>query len=119
MCMGRHVSKGSQMLFFRENLGTGGLEVGENGIRPSLRKREMITRWPTPTSWEDVRAFCYLTPFLRRFIPGRAELVKIMKEGMDVEAEGEEGEEGEGTDRKELGQEVDPTGKEGEKKKRA
>lgn len=49
----------------------------------------MISEWPTPTSWEEVRAFCYLTPFLRRFIPGRAELVRIMKTGMEVEIEEE------------------------------
>ena len=29
-------------------------------------------------SQEEVEAFCYLTPFLRRFIPGRAELCGIL-----------------------------------------
>ena len=49
----------------------------------------MIAEWPTPESWEEVRDFCYLTPFLRRFIPGRAELVKILKKGMEVEMDEE------------------------------
>ena len=71
--------------FFDCSLELVGLEAGDNGIRPSLRKRKMISEWLRPTSWEEVRAFCYLTPFLRRFIPGRAELVKIMKKGMEVE----------------------------------
>ena len=76
--------KGPKCHLFDRTLGMVGLEVGDNGLRPSLRKRKMITEWPMPASWEEVRAFCYLTPFLRRFIPGRAELVKIMKKGMEV-----------------------------------
>ena len=77
--------KGPKCHFFDRTLGMVGLEAGDNRIRPSLRKRKMITEWPTQTSWEEVRAFCYLTPFLQRFIPGRAELVRIMKRGMVVE----------------------------------
>ena len=79
--------KGPKCHFFGRTLGLVGLEAGENGIRPSLRKRDMIAQWPTPTSWEEVNAFCYLTPFLRRFIPGRAELVKMMKKGMYLEGD--------------------------------
>ena len=82
--------KGPKCNFFERTLGMVGLEAGENGIRPSLRKRKMISEWLTPTSWADVRAFCYLTPFLRRFIPGRAELVKIMKAGIEVDLGEEE-----------------------------
>ena len=48
-------------------------------MRPSLRKRETILQWPTLVNQEEVEAFCYLTPFLRQFIPGRAELVRILK----------------------------------------
>jgi len=40
-----------------------------------------MLQWPTPTCQVDVEAFCYLTPFLRRFIPGRVELVRIIKYG--------------------------------------
>ena len=102
--------KGPKCHFFDRTLEMVGLETGENGIRPSLRKRKMITEWPTPRSWEDVRAFCYLTPFLRRFIPGRAELVKIMKKGMEVELNEEKegiGDTGGDPERKEPEEEVD------------
>lgn len=73
--------KDSKSFFFCDSLQFVGLEVGPNGLRPSLRKREAILQWPTPTCQADVEAFCYLTPFLRRFIPGRAELVRIIKYG--------------------------------------
>lgn len=75
--------KDSKSCFFSESLQFVGLEAGPNGLRPSLRKRETILQWPIPTSQEEVEAFCYLTPFLRRFIPGRAELVRIMKYGKE------------------------------------
>ena len=77
--------KGPKCHFFDRSLELVGLEAGENGKQPALGKRKMISEWPTPTSWEEVRAFCYLTLFLRRFTPGRAELVKIMKKAMEVE----------------------------------
>lgn len=96
--------KGPKCHFFDRSLELVGLVAGASRLRPSLRKRKMIAEWPTPTSWEEVRAFRYLTPFLRRFIPGRAELVKIMKKGMEVELHSEEEEnrgKGETLDRKE------------------
>ena len=97
--------KGPKCHFFDRSLELVGLEAGDNGIRPSLRKGKMIVEWPTPASWEEVQAFCYLTPFLRRFIPGGAELVKIIKRGMEVEMNQEKRtdvDEGETLGRKEL-----------------
>jgi len=76
--------KDSKSCSFSDSLHFVGLEAGPNGLRPSLRKRETILQWPIPTSQEEVEAFCYLTPFLRRFIPGRAELVRIMKHGKET-----------------------------------
>jgi hypothetical protein len=78
---GPHYLKPSKSFFFFPSLEFVGLVAGIDGIRPSLQKREMILQWPTPTCQEEVDAFCYLTPYLRRFIPGRAELVRIMKGG--------------------------------------
>ena len=75
--------KGDKCHFFRSSLGFVGLEAGENGLRPSIKKRDTILKWPTLTSFEEVEAFCFLTPFLRRFIPGRAELVRVMKYGSE------------------------------------
>jgi len=71
----------SKSCFFSDSLHFVGLEAGPNGLRPSLCKRETILQWPIPTRQEEVEAFCYLTPFLQRFIPGRTELVRIMKYG--------------------------------------
>ena len=112
--------KGPKCHFFERSLSLLGLEAGEDGIRPSLRKRTMITQWPTPTSWEEVRAFCYLTPFLRRFIPGRAEWVRIMKKGMEVEVYEEEemeGDDGGGPERKKPEEKETDIGKAKKKRK--
>ena len=79
--------KDSKSHFFCESLDFVGLEAGPNGLRPSLKKREAILDWPTPVTHDEVDAFCYLTPFLRRFIPGRAELVRILKYGITDEVE--------------------------------
>jgi hypothetical protein len=70
--------KPSKSFFFFPTLEFLGLEGNTAGLRPSLRKREQILSWPTPQSQEEVEAFLYLTPFLRRFIPGRAEHHRIM-----------------------------------------
>jgi hypothetical protein len=70
--------KPSKSFFFFPTLEFLGLEGNTAGLRPSLRKREQILGWPTPQSQEEVEAFLYLTPFLRRFIPGRAEHHRIM-----------------------------------------
>ena len=77
--------KGEKCHFFRSSLGFVGLKCGGNGLRPLVKKQAAVLRWPRPSSFEEVEAFCYLTPFLRRFIPGRAELVRIMKYGSKEE----------------------------------
>jgi transposase InsO family protein len=109
--------KGPKCLFFDQTLELVGLEAGDNGLRPSLRKRKMILEWPTPESWDDVMAFCYLTPFLRRFIPGRAELVRIMKKGMEVEIDEEN--EGGDLERKEPGEWEEDNGNKKVRRKKA
>ena len=77
--------KDSKSYFFCNSLDFVGLETGQNGMRPSVRKRETMLQWPTPTNQEEIEAFCYLTPLLRRFIPARAELVRVVKYGASVE----------------------------------
>jgi len=76
--------KDTKSYFFCDSLDFVGLEAGPNGLRPSLRKREAILLWPTPKGEEEGDAFCYLTPFLRRFIPGQAELVRVIKQGASM-----------------------------------
>jgi hypothetical protein len=44
-----------------------------------MLKREVILNYPTPTNHAEVETFLYWTPFLRRFIPSRAELARLMK----------------------------------------
>ena len=72
--------KPSKTSLFFPSLEFVGLQGSGSGLRPSLRKREQILQWPTPTCYEEVDAFCFLTPFLRRFIPGRADLCAILQE---------------------------------------
>ena len=71
--------KPAKSFFFFPSLEFVGLEGTGQGLRPSIRKRNQILEWPTPRNLEEVNAFCFLTPYLRRFIPGRAELVAILK----------------------------------------
>src|SRR5437762_9342352 len=51
-----------------------------DGLRPSIRHRDRILNWPIPENREELDAFLWLTPFLRIFIPGRAEHVIRLKE---------------------------------------
>lgn len=51
-----------------------------NGLRPSLRHRDKALHWPIPTNKREVEAFCWITPFLRTFIPGRAEHIMRIKD---------------------------------------
>ena len=86
--------KDSKSSFFCHSLDFVGLKEGSNGLRPSLRKRETMLHWPAPANYKEVEAFCHLRVFLRWFIPGCAELVRIMKYGKEegsgqIEQEGE------------------------------
>lgn len=54
--------------------------TGKGGtIRPSIKHRNEILNWPIPANKKELEAFVYLTPFLRIFIPGRADHVVQMK----------------------------------------
>lgn len=69
----------SKTFLFFPSLEFVGMEGSGTGLRPSLRNRNQVKEWPTPTCYEEVDAYGYLTPFLRRFIPGRADLVAVMQ----------------------------------------
>lgn len=71
--------KGLKCAFSMSTLDMTGLEGSVNGLQPSVEKRNKIESWETPGCKADVEAFAYLTPFLQRFIPGRAEHVRVMK----------------------------------------
>jgi hypothetical protein len=51
-----------------------------DGLRPSIRHRDRILNWPVPRDQKELDAFLWLTPFLRIFIPGRAEHAIRLKE---------------------------------------
>jgi hypothetical protein len=76
---GPHYLKPSKSFFFYPTLEFVRLMVGRDGIWPSLQKTDMILSWLTLETREEMEAFCYLMPYVRWFILGRTELVKIMK----------------------------------------
>ena len=39
----------------------------------------MFREWPAPTTKEELLKFTYMLPFLRNYIPGRADLTTILK----------------------------------------
>ena len=72
------------------------MEIEEGRIRPGAKHRHLIRTWrdrwapihtaeqPTltqqsPISWDELSHFIHITPYLRRFIPGRANLVMKIK----------------------------------------
>ena len=70
---------GHKIILFANTLQLLGFEAGPAGLRPSRKHLEKIKHWPEPTNREELDAFLQLTPFLRIFIPGRAQLVMEMK----------------------------------------
>lgn len=56
-----------------------GFTSSEEGLRPNLGKLRAFEDYLSPRTPEEVERFCYMTPFLRWFIPGRAEHVRRMK----------------------------------------
>ena len=76
---------GPKTNLFMSSLELLGFEGNSNGIRPSLKHREKISNWAVPTNRAELDAFLWLTPFLRIFIPGRSELVMIMKEAYMIQ----------------------------------
>ena len=71
---------GEKTHVFADSLEMVGFQGNAEGLRPSIKHREKIINWPTPTNREELDAFLWLTPFLRIFIPGRAEHVLRLKE---------------------------------------
>jgi RNase H-like domain found in reverse transcriptase/Integrase zinc binding domain len=57
-----------------------GFSGSAEGLRPSARHQDRMRNWPTPRTREELEAFIWLTPFLRIFIPGRADHVRRLKE---------------------------------------
>lgn len=59
-----------------------------DGIRPSASKISALRNWPTPTNKTELMRFVNGLPFLRIYIPGRANLTKTLKEAIIYEGKG-------------------------------
>lgn len=66
-------------VFFSDQIGILGLTGDRHGLRPDDRKLKVMREYPIPRSFEEVEQFLYLIPYLRRYIPGRAEYARILK----------------------------------------
>lgn len=64
---------------FMDSLEMVGFTGGADGLRPSAKHRERVMHWKKPTNREELDAMIWITPFLRVFIPGRAEHVMRLK----------------------------------------
>ena len=71
---------GAKTFVFMDSLEMVGFTGSAEGLRPSVKHRSKILEWEEPKTREDLEAFLWLTPFLRIFIPGRAEHVMTLKE---------------------------------------
>ena len=56
-----------------------GHQRDEKGIRPSEDKLGMFREWPVPTNKDEIMRFLNTLPFLKAFIPGRADYSAILK----------------------------------------
>ena len=65
---------------FTDQLDFVGFTGDKNRLRLSMKYKEWIRHWPTLTTRAKVEAFLWLTPFLRVFIPGRAQHALIIKQ---------------------------------------
>jgi hypothetical protein len=55
---------------------------GPLGLRTSADKVKAIRDYPVPTNEAEIDKFLFMTTYIRKFIPGRAEYARIMKEAV-------------------------------------
>jgi hypothetical protein len=69
---------------FASRLNTLGFEVSEGQLRPSQRHQERFAQWAKPENHprnvRELEEFLWLTPFLKQYIPGRADLEGALKD---------------------------------------
>lgn len=72
-------------VLFSDNLEFVGFYIENGRITPLAKHRQRFAEWKKrfrekpPESWEEIQDIMWLTPFLRRFIPGRADLERIIR----------------------------------------
>jgi len=59
-----------------------GLQADGNGIRPGNDKLRAFRNYLTPTCEKELHQFVYMTTYLRKFIPGRADQFRIMRKSV-------------------------------------
>jgi hypothetical protein len=63
--------------------------ITEAGVRPDTQKVEAIARYPTPTDQKQVKTFCGMVSYCRRFIPDcsriASPLYQLLKKGAAFE----------------------------------
>jgi len=57
-----------------------GFIVNKNGVHVNPEKIKVIQEWPTPQNVGDVRNFCGLASFYRRFVPNLSSLALPLNE---------------------------------------
>ena len=57
------------------------------GLRPDKKKLEAIRDYPTPESAEEIDNFLFMTTYLRKLIPGKAEHAGRMKDAVQTTPE--------------------------------
>jgi hypothetical protein len=73
--------------FFMPRVEGLGFVGGPLGLRPSADKVKAIHDYPVPTNEAKIDKFLFMTTYIRKFIPGRAEYARIMKEAVIQVAE--------------------------------
>ena len=74
--------KPSKTRFFCINIELLGYELQPAGLRPSVDKVAKIRDYPSPRNEEELDKFLYMTTYLRRYIPGRADHAQRMKQAV-------------------------------------
>ena len=65
--------------FFMESISMLGFSADGSGLRPNDSKLKALGDYPTPRTEAELDSFIHMTTYLRKFIPGRAEHVRIMQ----------------------------------------
>jgi len=65
--------------FFMESISMLGFSTDGSGLRPNDSKLKALGDYPTPRTEAELDSFIHMTMYLRKFIPGRAEHVRIMQ----------------------------------------
>ncbi|RPB18092.1 hypothetical protein L211DRAFT_854477 [Terfezia boudieri ATCC MYA-4762] len=79
------ILKSMKMVFFTTTLELLGHELGRMGLRPSMDKVAKILDYPVPIDESELDKFLFMMTFLKRFMPGRVEHARIMKEEVKIE----------------------------------